>query len=151
MSAESSSDGDIMMTGILIFESDETAEDAIGEIEDDLRYADEDDWRDIVVTQDGKLLKVVALQDVEDFLGDDEGEYDAGKVELQNIRLAMAALMISSESDFVEPQTSWTNDMTAEIIPGDTLSYWLQESTTTYYYRWDADGAVYQCADTSCP
>lgn len=148
------SNNTIAITALLRFESAQDAMDAMEEIEEDLADAEDDNFQKITVTQDQEFLKVTTTEDILDFIGDVEDEQtaeeDAMGIELSNTQLAMAALMADHAISQVQPQSTWTTDMTVTITPDGSLSDYLSKSSTQYYYRWDASGKVYQCVDKGC-
>ena len=80
-----------------------------------------------------------------------EDEYE---IEMNKVQLAVIDLMFANETFTVTPQTTWTNDLSGDIISGDpaSMKYYLEGADSMLaYYQWDSNGTVYQCEDTSCP
>jgi len=106
------------------------------------------------------ILAAVVVPNVSKFIG--KGETESQKTELQNVQLAVTALMadhsppisdLSSDSrvsSYVHTEANRTNDMTALVDCGTkTVATYLEKQTTAYYYWVDADGTVHQ--STSAP
>jgi len=73
--------------------------------------------------------------------------------ELDNMTLAMTAVMAANGIEEVVPQTTWTNSVMEFKCNScaHPLSDMLQGPVMGFYYQWDSEGNVYQCKDTSCP
>ncbi len=74
--------------------------------------------------------------------------------EMGRILQAMEKVMVENNVTLpITPQTTWTNDMTIELCNGciSTISDYLEDAITTYYYQWDEMGLLMQCKDTNCP
>ncbi|MFO8010265.1 MAG: hypothetical protein R6U89_05560, partial [Dehalococcoidia bacterium] len=148
----------LKVVGQFKFRDAEDARNSMQDIEDDLTQDDATGWREIEVTRNDDCVLATAETGISDLFGKpDTAEIDPETREKQNLQLAMTAVMAEGDGTFaiseVEPQTTWTNDMTGNICDEciSIISDYLEESTTEYYYRWDSTGKVYQCEDKSCP
>ncbi len=83
----------------------------------------------------------------------DNLESTAMKTELDDMRLAMTAVMAVNGIEEVVPQTTWTNSAMEFNCDSCTnmLSDMLQGLTLGFYYQWDSEGNVYQCKNAECP
>ncbi len=82
--------------------------------------------------------------------------------ELKHVRDAMTSLMDEYSRDTVTPQTTWKNDISADLFVCSgfypcisSLESWYLDydviESIKGYYQWDREGNVYQCEDTNCP
>ncbi len=83
----------------------------------------------------------------------DKLESTAMKTELDDMRLAMTAVMAVNGIEEIVSQATWTNSAMEFKCNScaDMLSDMLQGMTLGFYYQWDSEGNVYQCKDTDCP
>jgi len=133
-------------TFVLKFDDEDDAEGAINDIEDDLEDS-EDNYRNIRITQDGKCVKVIAEQDMENFIGEDEDQDAAARTERDNVQLAVVAAMADQEAYVLNPgyiTNAPSNTVTygnGSVLPiGDYIVGGLD--SLLYSYHVDSDGLV---------